>query len=213
MTITDSDIQHYIHRYMPDMDGWCSAEKAEALKDVVMTSKPKLAVEIGVYGGRSLIAIALSLKAVGEGGYVIGIDPWDAEVSAQGFPEGDENRKWWARLNHSDVMHRCERHIGFNKVGEQVTLLRLTSNEAHRVLGTAKEPFIDLLHIDGNHSEECSVADVEHYVPFVRPGGVVVFDDTNWGTTKHAQEILSELCNFSHFVETPGQQCGFYVRK
>ena len=36
---------------------------------------------------------------------------------------------------------------------------------------------VDLLFIDAGHDEENIKADCEKYVPFVKPGGVVIFDD------------------------------------
>ncbi len=50
-------------------------------------------------------------------------------------------------------------------------------------------------------------------MPLVVPGGHVVFDDVNWETTKKAQTMLDELCDFEEFVEEEGQKCAFYRRK
>jgi len=49
---------------------------------------------------------------------------------------------------------------------------------------------IDFLHQDSNHSEEISCMEVELYHNKVKPGGTWVFDDTNWPTTKKAQDLL-----------------------
>src|ERR1700730_11515979 len=56
--------------------GWCSEEKALNFVDLILTAKPKVCVEIGVFGGASLIPTAFALKHLKEG-IVIGIDPWD----------------------------------------------------------------------------------------------------------------------------------------
>jgi hypothetical protein len=42
---------------------------------------------------------------------------------------------------------------------------------------------IELLHIDGNHSETTSLIDVTKWVPQVKKGGIIIFDDVNWVTT------------------------------
>ena len=56
------------------------------------------------------------------------------------------------------------------------------------------------MHIDGNHSEEASYADVAKWVPLVNSGGWIVFDDVTWHnrlgvyTTKKAVEWLDRNC-------------------
>jgi methyltransferase family protein len=39
---------------------------------------------------------------------------------------------------------------------------------------------IEVLHIDGNHANETSLADVKKWVPLVKHGGWIIFDDINW---------------------------------
>jgi predicted O-methyltransferase YrrM len=53
---------------------------------------------------------------------------------------------------------------------------------------------IDMIHIDGNHSEMTSLEDVKRWVPQVKSGGVVVFDDVNLNTTNKAVEWLDKNC-------------------
>jgi predicted O-methyltransferase YrrM len=77
--------------------GWCKPEKADILIDLVAELKPVLAVEIGVYGGASLIPIALAMRDY-ECGRVIGIDPWRTEDCLKNMTR-PENRKWWSSLN------------------------------------------------------------------------------------------------------------------
>ena len=53
---------------------------------------------------------------------------------------------------------------------------------------------IDILHIDGNHSELASVRDVTTWLPRVKSGGYIWFDDTNWATTQRAIALLYVSC-------------------
>lgn len=214
-------LKNYIQTDIPMLygrDGWCTRQKAEALGKAVLETRPSVIVEIGVYGGMSLIALALAgqqkMWLYDEPATVIGIDPWTPEASTSGFEHGDDNRKWWGNLDHNAVLSRCQAHLNNYEVTDIVTLVRLTSEQFYRLVTMAgREPFIGLLHIDGNHSEIHSIADVTTYVPLVVPGGVVVFDDTNWESTKRAQELLAGFCDFEYFVESEGEQCGFYRRK
>ena len=54
---------------------------------------------------------------------------------------------------------------------------------------------IDFLHIDGAHSPYNSAQDAVLYVRRLRPGGIVVFDDIDWGTTQPAYELLKAICD------------------
>ncbi len=55
-------------------DGWTSQAKASALAAIVLTMKPAMAIEIGVWAGKGLLPIAFAMREVG-GGIVTGIDP------------------------------------------------------------------------------------------------------------------------------------------
>lgn len=210
-------ITDYIHNVLPHMEGWCTPAKAEALALAVLDHKPEVIVEIGVFAGRSLIALALAAH-VTDKGRIIGIDPWDKDASIQGFAPADPNHKWWRNdVNHDFIYGQCVTFMKQLGVSGRVTLCRGTSEHSLPGFHTCQEllgrPFIGFLHIDGNHSEMISCFDVEAYVPLVEPGGIVVFDDVNWGTTKRAQELLADLCDFQFFVETEGQKCAFYKKK
>lgn len=212
-----SVVTNYIHNVLPHMEGWCTPAKAEALAQAVLEAKPVIVVEIGVFAGKSLIALALACHANNHG-RVIGIDPWDRDASIQGFSPSDPNHVWWRDVvNHSYIMGQCESFVKQLGVRDRVILCRGTSEHSLPGFLIAQEllgcPFIDFLHIDGNHSEVCSTFDVQSYVPLVRPGGVIVFDDVNWATTSKAQVLLADLAELQSYLETEGQKCGFFKHK
>lgn len=205
-------ITDYITNVLPHMEGWCTPEKALALAQAVLKERPAIAVEIGVFAGRSLIAMGIAMQTLNHG-RLIGIDPWTPEASVTGFGEKDDNRTWWAAVNHRYIYDQAvyyTKHLGLSN---RVQLVQATSEIAYPGLLLARDilegPFIDFLHIDGNHSEECSVYDTDHYVPLVIPGGSVWFDDTDWNTTKPAQNHLETLCEKVGMIGT----CGIYKRK
>jgi hypothetical protein len=68
---------------------------------------------------------------------------------------------------------------------------------------------VDVLHIDGNHSEEQSTADVHMWLPKIRSGGLVWFDDTDWKSTENARRLLAERCEHVSDVGT----CALYRRR
>ena len=59
-------------------------------------------------------------------------------------------------------------------------------------------PEVDILHIDGGHAEENALEDVRVYVPLVRKGGYVWFDDSNWPSTQAAMRKLEETCRLEN---------------
>lgn len=208
-------IANYVNIVMPQMGGWCTPKKAAALAAHVLRDRPRSCLEIGVFSGRSLFAIGQAL-AFTASGTVVGIDPWATEESVAGFEEDPANRDWWAKLDHEAIYRECQHYRQRLGLTELVGLFRGTSEEAYPLLTLAGggQPFLDLLHIDGNHSEEHALFDVKSYVPMVRPGGCVVFDDVNWNSTKRAQEALSEWCDFVEVVGSDKEgMCGFYTRR
>jgi predicted O-methyltransferase YrrM len=211
----------YILHTMPAMDGWCSIEKATALANTVLKHKPTVCVEIGVYAGRSLFAIATALQQLGQG-RVLGIDPWTVEASVAGWENDPANRDWWSgktsKLDHNAIYQQCCEYRKKLQLEACTEIFVGTSDEAAKLLRIvsyalerhAQRPtYIDLLHIDGNHSEQQALRDVQNYVPLVEPGGFVFFDDMSWGTTKPAQQLLDKLCTYQETVT----DCGIYCRR
>ncbi len=171
--------------FMDQLDGWCTKNKASVLIDLVFLLKPQTVVEIGVWGGKSLIPMACALK-LNEKGKIYGIDPWSKAESIKGM-EGI-HYDWWSAADHEPILKVLqEKIIAFN-LQNQIELIRSSSEHAFPI------PNIDILHIDGNHSEQASNLDVNKWVPLVRRGGVIIFDDLSWGTNINAVRWLDENC-------------------
>lgn len=172
--------------------GWCSYQKASVMIDIILAAKPKTIVEIGVWAGKSLIPMAYILKQNGKG-KIYGIDPWDPDASIQGLMH-ESAREFWRIADHDFILERLCGQIKEFGLENYVELIRATSIDAPPIQD------IDLLHIDGNHSDETSYIDVTKWVPLVRPGGWIVFDDINWQengirTNSRAVQYLNEHCH------------------
>lgn len=179
--------------YMKQLEGWCTESKASLLIDLVCMLNPKIIVEIGVWGGKSLIPMANALKYLGNG-KIYGIDPWDSSESAKGMD--GVNYDWWSHVDHNMILQGLQRKIHEFRLENQVVLIQTTSQKAPFI------PNIDILHIDGNHSEEASNLDVNKWVPQVKKGGIIVFDDMSWGTNELAVKWLDKNCiRFTEFQE------------
>jgi predicted O-methyltransferase YrrM len=166
--------------------GWCTIEKANKLMELVKICKPKLSVELGVFGGRSLLPIALMSKKMNRRSRVIGIDAWSVNASLEGT-NAKENDEWWANINYTDMFNYTKSVMIENNVNDIVELWKESSkNTAIKF----EDKSIDLLHQDSNHSEEVTCVEVELYWNKVNDGGYWIFDDTNWPTTQKAQDLL-----------------------
>ena len=82
-----------IERMIPALPGWCTVEKAHSLAKLIVERKPQLAVEIGIFGGRSLFAQAMALRSNGSG-IIYGIDPFEKEAALEGEKDPG-NINWW----------------------------------------------------------------------------------------------------------------------
>ena len=171
--------------YMDQLEGWCTRNKASILIDLVFTLHPKTIVEIGVWGGKSLIPMANALS-VTKSGIIYGIDPWDNLASIQGM-EG-ANYDWWYSVDHTMIFKGLLDKISKFQLSGQIQLIKDTSENVSPISN------IDILHIDGNHSENASMLDVNKWVPLVRKGGVIIFDDVDWITNEKAVRWLDENC-------------------
>ena len=76
---------------------------------------------------------------------------------------------------------------------------------------------IDILHIDGNHEEESSYRDVELYVPKVKKGGYIWFDDANWYQTQKALNLIESEFNCKLVdkakSDDPNNFCNLYIKE
>lgn len=190
---TDTAFKEQVFRAMDQLDGWCSKEKASVLMDLVIHTKPEIVVEIGVFGGKSLIPMAFALRRNGSG-MAYGIDPYQKDFSQVG--QDGQNLHWWSTVDHKKVLNKLLAKITQFGLKDYVHLEIASSQDAPEI------PNIDILHIDGNHSEESSLADVQKWVPLVREGGLIILDDLTWGatndraaTTHKATEWVDQRCH------------------
>jgi len=165
------------------IEGWCTPSKALKISEIIIKNNCKTCLELGVFGGRSLLPIAI---AAGQNSNVIGIDAWTADASLEGTND-QANSDWWKNIDYNNMYkYTCEL-METHKIN--VKLIKDKSkNCAHMFL----ENSIDLLHQDSNHSEEISCEEVDLYWNKVTLGKFWVFDDTNWSTTVKAQNKLLE---------------------
>ena len=177
---TITELMMKIEDVVPKLEGWCDVYKAQHLAAMVISMRPKVTVEIGVFGGRSLCPISMAHSFI-ESGYALGIDPWASSASLDGMD--GENKQWWGSLDHEAI------YAGFMSASARLRadgflkVIRSTSSEAvNPLLGHDVPHEIDLLHIDGSHSDSASCHDVRFYGRRVRIGGICIMDDIDWAS-------------------------------
>jgi len=168
--------------------GWCSPEKAAALADAIRAAHVQLAVEIGVFGGASLIPQALALRDTD--GLIYGIDPWTRQSATEGELDPTD-RAWWEREDLGKIYVGCMEAIGEEGLWPWVRILACPSEVAVEAF---RDETVDLLSVDGNNSEIVSFRDVRLYLPKVKRGSLIFFDDLDWKTTALAVSYLDRRC-------------------
>lgn len=180
-----------ISRVVPGLHGWCELPKALTLANYVLALRPAVVVELGIWGGRSLLPMAMAVKAI-NCGKVIGIDPWLPQASIEG-QDSVADQKWWGPggeggLMHEAVMGHFMAQIELLELRHCVDIMRSRSDDIQPPKN------IGLLHIDGNHGPQ-AYRDAERYAPNVEPGGMCILDDLHWtgGNVEKAAELLKRI--------------------
>jgi tetratricopeptide (TPR) repeat protein len=183
-----STLAERIERLVPTLDGWATPEKAVRLANLVLETRAAVSVELGVFGGRGTIAMAMAHQAQ-QHGTVAGIDPWSAEAAAEGVND-PANDAWWSAVDYEAVLGRFLDAVRRADVTRYVRVIRQRSAAA--VLAFA-DGTVSVLHQDSNHSELISSEEVARWAPRLRSGGYWVADDCDWPTTARALQMLADL--------------------
>jgi predicted O-methyltransferase YrrM len=127
------------------------------------------ALEIGSYLGAS--TGFLGLAALQRRGFVHAIDPWTNDAMGA---EGERDTWSEFRRNTTPFEHFITPHQGY-------------SADVH-----AREQTIpcDLIFIDGDHSYDAVVTDLQLWLPSLRPGGVLAMHDIDSPGVKQAFDTV-----------------------
>jgi hypothetical protein len=140
------------------------------LIETIQANDIRRCLEIGVYGGRSLLAMALAAE------HVDGVDAWDAMLVANRLEEGTD-RQWW--INNADMIAFLQ-----DRLEDVIKTWGLSSKIALHKCQSSRYPHnffnIDLLHIDGDHVGAGPLGDCKRFLPAVNAGGWIFLDDINW---------------------------------
>jgi predicted O-methyltransferase YrrM/predicted GH43/DUF377 family glycosyl hydrolase len=179
-----------------EIDGWCTGEKAAWLGSAIRTLDARHVVELGVWRGRSLLAMALAMRRhsseSGRPGHVLGIDSYSCVHQTAGITD-QVHLAWSEKVDWDSEWLRACLTLR-DHVPEVASLVRSSSSAAALWV----RPGIDLIHIDACHGEDQSRLDVKEWLPLVRRGGIVVLDDTDWPTVQGALQDLRHSAERIH---------------
>lgn len=185
------ELTNKIKEVLPKMEGWCVPEKALNLARYITEEYfkyngkyPESVVELGVFGGKSLIPMALALKhnfeKHGQKGVAVGIDMWCKEAAYEG-DIGKINVDYWEQVPFAQVVNRMNEVIKEEALEPYIQLQKGKSYEMGYLFG---EKSIDILHQDSSHSTETSLKELDIYLPLMKDGCIWIMDDVDWTDSK-----------------------------
>ena len=177
-----------LDKIVESLPGWCTPKKAQRLFDLVIETNSQITCELGVFGGRSFIPMALAHKKKASG-FALGIDAWRKEASLEGT-NSPENNEYWSKINYTETYRRCIHDIQFNEVDDFCSLIRMRSQDAGYLIA---DNVIDILHQDSAHNVETIIVELNLWIPKVKIGGYWVADDLLWEEAKEGYAKLPEF--------------------
>ena len=129
-------------------------------------------VEIGSWLGQSSCLLASGLK--GDGAKLYAIDNFKGQASDPSAKMRYQERM--SRLKIDNTKEIFDKNIAHFNLTSKVEVIAADSLEAAK---SFREPAhsIDLLFVDGDHSEDATRNDIITWMPFLKPGTTVVFHD------------------------------------
>ena len=169
------------------LPGWCTPDKGRRLIRIAATSGAKVGVELGVHGGRSLLALALGFKLVNKG-RIDGIDSYSAADCLEGG-QSEVDKQLWSSTDYKGLFDAAEGAIKSHSLQEVARLVVKRTQDAAQDYSDGS---VDLIHLDGNHSKLVSCRDVSTWLPKMAGRAVWIADDVNWPSMTTALELLSD---------------------
>ena len=183
--------------YEHDLQGW-HVDHPYLTSSIDTLGETPIIVEVGVWKGASVIAMAERLRANGRDGVVIAVDTWlgswDHWTSTTLFPQ--------LSFAHGRALlqNKFMSNVVRADLADYVIPLPLDPNNAAIVLEKLNIP-VDLIHLDGSLDYRSVHANLSSWWPLLAEGGFLIGDDyrdPNWPEVTQA---------FDHFFQSvPGIQ-------
>jgi len=176
-----------IRRHWHDIDGWFQWRPAQE-EAVNWFPEGSRFVEVGIYLGRSLCSLGEVVERSGKSFTVIGIDTCRGSGS-----EGRRHKDYHAAAvargdgTFAGELHRNVLECGF---GDKTCLIINDSVNASRLFA---DQSIAWVHLDASHDYANVKADIEAWLPKVKPGGWLSGDDYDELKWPEVVKAIAEL--------------------
>ena len=163
------------------------------LKDILPNTK---GAEIGVWAGNtSMQFLRLGISELHM------IDPWSVEP----YKKSKEYKNYDEYLaKYSKILNIEKQDVDFQEyydaiysevyskfgIDPRVTIHRMTSDEWF----DSKPEKLDWIYVDGDHSYEGCLRDLENSLKVVKPGGMIMGDDYYWKHARYGKEGVTNAC-------------------
>lgn len=198
------NIDIYVESELAKVPGWCTHDKALKLYECAISNGAKLVLEIGVYGGSSFFPLSFAMRQTG--GTAVGVDPWTVESCLEDM-ENQANKSWWGSQDLESIYREFMSRIRQYGVQNNIVVHRQKSS---LVVENFEDCSLDILHIDGNHCEKMAYEDSVKFLPKVKVGGHIFFDDINWSEVEgviSTQKGLDYLLGYCDKIGLCGKDC------
>ena len=148
-------------------------------------------LEVGSCQGLSMSIIGAILRAQGQLGELVSVDPY----FEGGYVEGAHG-VWQKDLPLAiNKVTRDNALRLYAKLGLQVELVEHISDEGLKKLSSDNRKF-DLIYIDGSHEGMSPLKDVAYALGLIKENGIIILDDHLWPDVK----VVKKLCD-RHFTK------------
>jgi hypothetical protein len=175
-----ADVEH--------VPGWCSAVRADLMMDLVVEHGLRTCVDVGAFGGASCLPVAEALRYCGAG-EVHAVDAWRRDIAVEGWNPETPDYRWWSALDFDRLHDDFEVLLHRRGLAGWCRIVRMHSIEAAARFADAS---IDFIHMDGSHHDEGALADARAFLPKLRDGGLLLFNDAHWTCMRRALVFLLE---------------------
>ena len=148
----------------------------ELIKDFV--NQDTVMVEIGSYRGASTELFAKHCKKIHA------IDPWSKVVEGKYVNVSRATRKMPAQMEAEEVF--LERMSAYNNV-------EIIKDFSYNVYSQFEDESLDLVYIDGHHSDRAVYEDVQHWLPKLKVGGVLSGHDYHLNGIRLVVNKITEI--------------------
>ena len=176
--------------HIKNIRGWLAKDEACLLHTLSNYVEVECAiVEIGSYEGKSTIALASGAR---DGVELYAVDPHKGDIT--------EIEAGLTVNTYESFVY----NLNSAQLGHKVNLQRMTSAEAAKVY--SGKP-IGLFFVDGWHTTEAVIQDIDAWSKFLHPDAIVIFDD--WNDAQVSAGINARLSQLPALMGAVGKELVF----